>query len=219
MERDEQRDLDVAQSIGGVILAGGKSSRMGGIDKALIPLDGQPLLSHVIARLAPQVSAIVISANGDLSRFRSFGLPVVPDSLGDHPGPLAGLLAGLEWYAEHRPGIRCAITVPTDTPFIPANLVDRLLAAKTYPPRPLIAKSMSGVHPVIGLWPIEVAHSLRASLEQGVRRVGAWTAQQSAIEVPFPQTEIGGKVVDPFFNINQPEDLVTAKTSLTKRAI
>jgi molybdopterin-guanine dinucleotide biosynthesis protein A len=119
MERDEQRDHDLAQRIGGVILAGGKSSRMG-TDKALMPLAGKPLLAHVIARLAPQVSDLILSANGDLSRFHSFRLPVVPDSFGDHPGPLGGLLA---WF-EHRADIRFAITVPTDTPFIPANLVD-----------------------------------------------------------------------------------------------
>jgi molybdenum cofactor guanylyltransferase len=216
MQRDEQRDHDVAGSLGAVILAGGKSSRMG-TDKALMPLAGRPLLAHVIARLAPQVSDIVMSANGDLSRFASFGFPIVADGLGEYPGPLAGLLAGLEWYAEHKPDIRCVITVPTDTPFLPLDLVSRLMAARTFPPKALVARSMSGVHPVVGLWPVASALGLRDVLSRGVRKVGAFAEAQAAIEVAFPQTEIGGKMVDPFFNINRPEDLKTADALLTMR--
>ncbi len=218
MERDEQRDHDVAQGIGGLILAGGKSSRMG-MDKALVPLAGKPLLAHVIARLVPQVSDIVISANGDLSRFASFELPVTADSLAEYPGPLAGLFAGLEWYAKHRPDIRCVLSVPTDTPFLPGDLVSRLTAAKSSAGRPLIVRSMSGVHPVVGLWPVAIAPNLRDAFRRGVRKVGAWAEALSAIEVAFPQTEIGGKMVDPFFNINRPEDLATAETWLTRRAV
>jgi molybdopterin-guanine dinucleotide biosynthesis protein A len=168
MERDEQRDRELAQSIGGVILAGDKSSRMG-TDKALMPLAGKPLLAHVIARLAPQVSDLILSANGDLSRFHCFRLPVVPDSLGTIPDRSRGLLAGFEWYAEHRPDIRFAITVPTDTPFIPANLLDLMFAAKTSPPRPIIVRSVSGVHSIIGLWPIKVVRSLGAALRTCAR--------------------------------------------------
>jgi molybdenum cofactor guanylyltransferase len=103
--------------VAGVILAGGKASRMGGADEALLPLAGKPLLAHVIARLATQVSDIVISANGDLSRFASFGLPVIADSLAESAGPLAGLLAGLEWHAKNRPELSYVVSVPTDTPF------------------------------------------------------------------------------------------------------
>jgi molybdopterin-guanine dinucleotide biosynthesis protein A len=190
MERDEQRDHDLAQRIGDVILAGGKSSRMG-TDKALMPLAGKPLLAHVIARLAPQVSDLILSANGDLSRFHSFRLPVVPDSFGDYPGPLGGLLA---WF-EHRPTFvspsPCRLTHHS---FRQISLTS--LAAKTSPPRPIIVRSVSGVHPV-GLLPIEVSRSLGAVLDQDMREVGAWTKQQSAIEVAFPQTDIGGKKIDP----------------------
>lgn len=200
--------------IGSVILAGGKASRMGGADKAFLPLAGKPLLAHVVARLAPQVSDIVISANGDLARFTSFGLPVIADSLGEFVGPLAGLLAGLEWFAKNRPDISYVVSVPTDTPFLPADLVARFLAARFDAGRPLVARSESGVHPVIGLWPVEMAQDLRKALNEGVRKVGAWTELQSAIEVTFPLEEVGGKPLDSFFNINRPEDLAKAEALL-----
>ena len=200
--------------IGSVILAGGKASRMGGADKAFLPLAGKSLLAHVVARLAPQVSDIVISANGDLARFASFGLPVIADSLGEFAGPLAGLLAGLEWFAKNRPDISYEVSVPTDTPFLPADLVARYLSARFDAGRPLVARSESGVHPVIGLWPVEMAQDLRKALNEGVRKVGAWTELQSAIEVTFPLEEVGGKPLDSFFNINRPEDLAKAEALL-----
>lgn len=200
--------------IGSVILAGGQARRMGGADKAFLPLAGKPLLAHVVARLAPQVSDIVISANGDLARFTSFGLPVIADSLGEFVGPLAGLLAGLEWFAKNRPDISYVVSVPTDTPFLPADLVARFLAARFDAGRPLVARSESGVHPVIGLWPVEMAQDLRKALNEGVRKVGAWTELQSAIEVTFPLEEVGGKPLDSFFNINRPEDLAKAEALL-----
>ena len=199
---------------GSVILAGGQASRMGGADKALLPLAGKPLVGHAIARLAPQVSTLIISANGELSRFAPFGLPVIADSLDECPGPLAGLLAGLEWHAEHRPDIQYVASVPTDTPFFPANLVARLRAAANPQQKPVVARSESGVHPVIGLWPVEIAPDLREALERGMHKVGAWAELQSAIEASFPQDEINGEAVDPFFNINRPEDLAKAEALL-----
>jgi molybdenum cofactor guanylyltransferase len=214
MVLEKQSDQYVANAVGSVILAGGKASRMGGADKALLPLAGKPLLTHAIARLAPQVSTMIISANGELSRFASFRLPVIADSLGEYTGPLAGLLAGLEWHAEHRPDIRYVASVPTDTPFFPPDLVARFLAEPMRQRRPLVARSESGVHPVIGLWPVEIAPDLREALEQGTHKVGAWAEGQSATEVSFPQGEINGKAVDPFFNINRPEDLAKAEALL-----
>ena len=214
MVLEKQSDQDVANAVGSVILAGGKASRMGGADKALLPLAGKPLLTHAIARLAPQVSTMVISANGDVSRFASFGLLVIADSVEEYPGPLAGLLAGLEWHAEHRPDIRRVASVPTDTPFFPPDLVAQFLAEPMQQGRPLVARSESGVHPVIGLWPVEIAPDLREALKQGMRKVGAWAELQSAIEVSFPQSEINGKAIDPFFNINRPEDLAKAEALL-----
>ncbi len=206
--------MEPHERVAGIVLAGGRSSRMGGADKALLPLAGTQLLAHVIARLAPQVSDIVVSANGDLSRFASFGLPVVADSIADHPGPLAGVLAGLEWVVKNRPDIRSVVTIPTDTPFFPSDLVAGFLAARHHKRTPLVARSESRVHPVIGLWPVEMAPDLRRAIEQGMRKVGAWTELQSAIEVAFPQEQVGGNPLDPFFNINRPEDLAKAEALL-----
>jgi len=203
--------------VGSVILAGGKGSRMGGADKAFVNLAGKPLIAHVLARLTPQVADLVTSANGDLSRFRSLGLPAVADSIGGFAGPLAGLLAGLEWHAEYRPDIPYVACVPTDTPFFPSDLVARLLAEAEREQRPVVARSQSGAHPVIGLWPVATAHALRDALDAGIRKVGAWTELQATAEVAFPATEIGGKTVDPFFNINRPADLAMAETLLRAR--
>ena len=119
----------------------GRSSRMGGTDKALLPLPGETLLARAIARLAPQVSHIVISANGELNRFAQYALPVVADRAPDYPGPLAGILAGLEWVAANRPDIRRVVSVPTDTPFFPVDLVDRFLAEPPRIPTLLVARS------------------------------------------------------------------------------
>ena len=159
--------MESHERVAGVILAGGRSSRMGMTDKALLPLAGKPLLAHVIARLAPQVADIVVSANGDLSRFAPFGLPVVADSVAGYPGPLAGVLAGLEWAAVNRPAIGSIVTVPTDTPFFPLDLVARFLAVKRPHPTLLVARSESGVHPVVGLWPVEIAPDLARALAAG----------------------------------------------------
>jgi molybdopterin-guanine dinucleotide biosynthesis protein A len=199
---------------GSVILAGGRASRMGGADKAFLPLAGKPLLAHVIAQLAPQVSDIVISANGDLSRFASYGYPAIADSLAESAGPLAGLLAGLEWHAKNRPELSYVVSVPTDTPFFPSDLVARLHAAASHERKPIVARSESGVHPVIGLWPVEMAPELRKALNEAMRKVGAWAELHSAIEVAFPQGQVGGKPLDPFFNINRPEDLAKAEALL-----
>ena len=206
--------MESHERVTGVILAGGRSSRMGMTDKALLPLAGKPLLAHVIARLAPQVADIVVSANGDLSRFAPFGLPIVADSVAGYPGPLAGVLAGLEWAAVNRPAIGSVVTVPTDTPFFPLDLVARFLAVKRPHPTLLVARSESGVHPVVGLWPVEIAPDLAKALAQGMRKVGAWTKRQRTVEVSFPQVEIGGREADPFFNVNRPEDLAEAEALL-----
>ncbi len=124
------------------------------------------------------------------------------------------MLAGLEWLEKNRPDIRSIVTVPTDTPFFPADLVARFLAVPRRHPTLLVARSESGVHPVIGLWPVEIAADLEKALAQGMRKVRTWTELQKAVEVSFPQAKIGGGLVDPFFNINQPEDLAEAEALL-----
>ena len=201
--------VSVARVVG-FILAGGKSSRMGGGDKCLLPLCGRPILASVLAGLKPQVSDIVINANGDPTRFEQFDLPVVADSVAGFAGPLAGIHAGLEWVKANRPGIRHVVTVPGDTPFFPGDLVQRFLSELEHHPSLLVAASAEGVHPVVGLWPVGLARDLQECLEQGVHKVGAFTRQHGAVEVFFPPVEVGGRLVDPFFNINRPEELEQA---------
>jgi len=201
----------------GVLLAGGRSSRMGGGDKCLRMLGGKTILARIIERLKPQVSDIVINANGDASRFAVFGAPVVADSIVGYAGPLAGVHAGLEWVKANRPGVGHVVTMATDTPFFPSNVVRQLLQASDDSSALRIARSEAGTHYVIGLWPITFAAALEASIKQGERKVGAWTKEHGAIEVFFPPVVVAGQSVDPFFNINAPEDLAAAEALLSEK--
>jgi len=210
--------MSVSDPVVGVLLAGGRSSRMGGGDKCLRMLGGRPILARIIERLKPQVADMVVNANGEPSRFAAFGAPVVADSIAGFAGPLAGVHAGLEWVKANRPGIRFAVTVAADTPFFPNDLVQRFLAALKGEPTLVVARSGEGVHPVIGLWPVALAAALEGSLRQGMRKAGAWTEGHSAIEVPFPPVEVGGRLIDPFFNINEPGQLAAADALLKEEA-
>jgi molybdopterin-guanine dinucleotide biosynthesis protein A len=202
----------------GILLAGGKSSRMGGGDKCLRPLGGRPILAHIIERLKPQVSGMILNANGEVSRFAPFGLPVVEDSVAGHAGPLAGVLAGLEWIRRNRPDSEYGVTLATDTPFFPADLVQRFLAARGGSPALAVARSAAGLHPVIGLWPVALADDIGDSLDRGLRKVGDFTERHGATEVPFPPVKIGEREIDPFFNINRPEDLAEAEALTSEHA-
>jgi molybdopterin-guanine dinucleotide biosynthesis protein A len=196
--------------IAGVILAGGQSRRMGGGDKALLDLGGKPMLAHVIARLAGQVQPLAISANGDPVRFRPFGLPVLADAAGDFAGPLAGVLAGLRWARTE--GASFVVTVPSDSPFIPLDLVARLTdAVLSAPSRFAVAASGGRVHPVAGLWPIDMAEVIEAALARDERRVQAFVEKAGAAVVSFEDVSIGEARVDPFFNANTPEELQAAR--------
>jgi molybdopterin-guanine dinucleotide biosynthesis protein A len=201
----------------GVLLAGGRSTRMGGGDKCLRVLGRKTILARIIDRLKPQVSDIVINANGDTSRFAVFGVPVVADSIVGYAGPLAGVHAGLEWVKANRPGVGHVVTMATDTPFFPSDLVRQLLQASDDSSALRIAKSEAGTHYVIGLWPITFAATLEASIKRGERKVGAWTKEHGAIEVFFPPVDVAGQSVDPFFNINAPEDLASAEALLSDK--
>lgn len=179
---------------------------MGGGDKPLRMLNGRSLLAHAIARIAPQVAAMVLNANGDPGRLASFGLPVVGDPLPDFPGPLAGILAGLRWAQKMHPNVTHVLSVPTDTPFLPVDLVARLLAGRGTLP---LACAASGgwTHPVIGLWPVSLADALEGALRAGERKIDAFTARYGVAGVDFDTAPI-----DPFFNVNQPEDIATAES-------
>lgn len=202
-------------NIVGLLLAGGQSRRMGGGDKALRLLAGRPLLDHVIARVRPQVDALVLNANGDPSRFARYGLPVVADSIADFAGPLAGILAGLDWAVANRPDCEFVVSVATDAPFLPADLVARLVAGMTTEGAELACAASNGqAHPVIGLWPVHLREDLRhAVAEEGIRKVDLWTARHRLATVPFADQPI-----DPFFNANRPEDLDRAAALLSRIA-
>ena len=203
--------------IAGVILAGGLARRMGGGDKALLPLGGEPLLARVIARLRPQVEEIVLNANGDPARFARFGLPVIPDTVEGFAGPLAGILAGLRWAGAR--GCTHVASAAADTPFFPTDLVARLAAAARAEKTPIALAATEDPerglsdHPTFGLWPVALADDLEAWLESGERKVVVWTRRHGAARAVFD--EAGSY---PFFNLNTPEDVAEAERLGRERA-
>ena len=200
-------------SIAGVLLAGGLSRRMGGGDKCLRPLGGRPILDHVIERARPQVGALVLNANGDPARFAGHGLPVVADVVPGHAGPLAGVLTGLSWAVEDAPDAAYVATFPTDAPFLPRDMVDRCLAAIDAAGADMACAASGGRdHPVAGLWPVALRADLHHAMTvEDIRKVDIWTARHRLVSVPF---DVGS--VDPFFNVNRPEDLATAEELLAR---
>jgi len=200
----------------GVILAGGRASRMGGGDKGLLAVGGGTILDQVIDRLGPQVAGLALNANGDPARFAALGLPVLPDPVAGQPGPLAGVLAGLDWAAGE--GATEIVTVAADTPFFPRDLVARLRHRAEGMAHPLVlaatprgaeeTRSMSTAglirHPTFGLWPVALRDDLRAALEDGLRKVVLWTDKHGGREALFDEA-------DAFFNVNTPEDLAEAQ--------
>ena len=192
----------------GLLLAGGRATRMGGGDKGLRLLAGRPILDHVIERLRPQLGRLLLNANGDPARFAAYGLPVVGDSPPDFAGRLAGVLAGLEWAAREAPDCPLLLSAPTDAPFLPRDLVRRLWAGRESEGADIaMAASAGRTHPVVGLWPVALASALRHALVvEGLRKVDIWTARYRVAVVDFPI-----EAVDPFFNANRPEDLAEAE--------
>jgi molybdenum cofactor guanylyltransferase len=211
-------DVRGEEQIAGVLLAGGLSRRMGGGDKGLRDLDGKPLIRRVLDRLSAQASPLAINANGDPSRFASFGLPVIADATADYAGPLAGVLAGLRWAEKAAPRARFIVTAACDTPFFPEDLAAKLLAAArdVYPS---VALPMSGgqIHPVFGLWPIALADDLTEALARGRRKVLDWTALHPRFIVEFAYVDFGGTLADPFFNANTPQELSEAAKLLERQ--
>ena len=186
---------------------------MGGGDKALLPLGKGTLLAHVMERLLPQVERVALNANGDPSRFHAIGLPVIADNIEGFVGPLGGVLAGLDWAASH--GADAIVTAAADTPFLPPDLVPRLLlrAEETGAKVVLAATDDPDLgprrQPTFGLWPVELREDLREALLSGIRKVGQWTDRHNAALASFPTTPY-----NPFFNVNTPEDLDRAEAML-----
>ena len=199
----------------GVILAGGLASRMGGGDKGLLELGGVSLLARVVARLAPQVDALVLNANGDPARFAGFGLPVIADSVAGHPGPLAGVLAGLDHAAAQ--GFGHIVTAAADTPFFPRDLARGLACAAAEAGTPIALAATPDPargrvrHPTFGYWPVALREDLRAALAGGLRKVVLWTDRHGAAEALFAT-----EPVDPFFNVNTPGDMARAEALLAE---
>ncbi len=197
--------------IPGIVLAGGLSRRMGGGDKSLLELGGEPLLLRAARRLAAGAFPLAISANGDASQYAASGLPVVPDLTDDRPGPLGGILAGMLWAEKTVPRARFIATAACDTPFFPEDLVSRLVTASNGAyPAIVLASSAGRIHPVFGLWPVCLAGDLAEALASGRRKVLDWTALHHRLIVDFLPLSLGGKPVDPFFNVNTPEEFAFA---------
>jgi molybdopterin-guanine dinucleotide biosynthesis protein A len=194
----------------GLVLAGGLARRMGGGDKARIEIGGVTILDRVLAVLSGQTTDIIINANGDPARFGDTGCEVVSDNVPNHPGPLAGILAGLDWLAAANNGVEWIVSVPGDCPFLPDDLVERLHQArrKMGAGVPLAcARSGEWRHPVVGLWPLALRADLRKALvEEDLRKIEVWTARHGCAIADWPD-----QPVDPFFNVNTPEDAERAK--------
>ena len=193
-----------------VILAGGRATRMGSGDKALLPLGDRLVMDHILARLSPQVGASVINTNGDPARWQGFGLDVVTDTIPNFAGPLSGVLSGLDWA--HKKGALYALSVAADTPFFPIDLAARLHSARAKAKAQIAiaaTEDASGKihrHPTFGLWPVALRKDLRCALQNGARKVVAWADQYVVASAVFP-----AQLHDPFFNINTPEDLEKAQ--------
>jgi len=197
----------------GVILAGGLATRMGGGDKGALPLGSLTLFTHVINRLSPQVDGIALNANGNAARFANLGLPVIADSIDGFAGPLAGVLAGLDWASKQ--GATSIVTAAADTPFFPTDLAALLHREGEGMAHPLVIAATpdprrgTSRHPTFGLWPVALREDLRAALLGGVRKVVQWTDSHDGRLAMFPVDQ-----VDPFFNVNTPEDLAQAEAML-----
>ena len=201
-----------AAEIAGLVLAGGGSTRLGGGDKTLLSLDGEPMMSVIIARLTPQVENIAISANGDPERFARYGVPVLADDPAGSAGPLSGVLSGMRWAASCT-GCSRILTVAGDTPFFPDDLATRLReAVQGFPEQVAVAASGGRKHPVFALWPVGLAEKLARFLADGTTyKVNAFLETLDAATVEFPPIPTTDGAVDPFFNVNTPDDLAQAQ--------
>jgi len=198
----ELRDQTVA-----LLLAGGLARRMGGGDKGLRSVGGRRVIDRVIETARAQAGDVVLNANGDAARFGEFGLPVIADAVPDFAGPLAGILAGLDWAAAQRPAATWVLSLPTDTPFLPRDLLARLAQGIAQGNDIATVRSGGQTHPVIALWPVRLRDALRrAMLDEDMRKIDRWTARYKVATLDWPSTP-----VDPFFNANTPEDMIEAE--------
>ncbi len=204
----------MADAIGtiGVILAGGRSSRMGGNEKAFLALTDRPMIQVALDRLTKQTDTVIINANGDQERMKFLGVPVQRDIFGGFAGPLAGVHAGMQWVRHNQPLVSHICTIAADTPFFPADLAARLEDNLKTADTIVLAASNGYRHPVFGLWPVSLIEDLAAFLQSGqTGKVMAFVKQQDWTEAEFDNLNANGNSIDPFFNINTPEELELAR--------
>ena len=209
-------DPATPEKIAGLLLAGGQSRRWGGGDKCLLRLAGRPILDHIIARVRPQVGPMVLNANGDPARFAGFALPVAPDVVGGFAGPLAGVLTGLEWARQNAPGCEWVASFACDAPFVPTDLVARLIRAVADEGADMAcAVSDARDQPVFGLWPVRLTGELRrAIVGEDLHKVDVWSGRYRLARAVFTVDP-----VDPFFNLNSPEDILRAEEILSTHTV
>lgn len=196
------------EEIAGVILAGGRATRMEGRDKAFLDLAGKPLVHHAVERLGPQVGRLAINSNAGPEAFAAMAVPVVPDRDDSRSGPLAGILAGLRWARMLDGPPAAIVSVAVDTPFFPGDLVARLVAASNRNTTIAMAASGGAAHPTFALWPLALADDLERFIDHGASlKVTAFAESHGRSLVEFPQVD----GIDPFFNINTPEDMAQAE--------
>jgi molybdenum cofactor guanylyltransferase len=195
----------------GILLAGGLARRMGGGDKGLKTVGGETILARIIKTVQPQCAGLVLNANGDVSRLANLGFPIVPDNVPDYAGPLAGILAGLDWIAAHHPECQSAISIPTDTPFLPGDLVARLQEARSEAKADIaIATSGGSTHPVVALWPVALRGDMRHALvDEHIHKMGFFIDRHKIAQADWPV-----EPYDPFFNANEPQDIARAEKIL-----
>ena len=201
-------DFDnINKYVASVIMSGGKSRRMNNDNKSFIKLNNLPLISHVIKTISLQSNYIVINANRDINRFNKLGYDVVSDSIKDFPGPLAGVLSGMDWTINSHLECKWLFTSPTDAPFLPVDIIERLYLSCIKDKKLIsLSKSRGRLHPVFALWNLSLVEDLRKSINNGVRKVEDFTINYN------PSIEEFFGDIDPFFNINTPEDLKVAQT-------
>ena len=212
----DRLNYTTSKSVVGVILAGGQSRRFGGGDKFLKELNGKLLIDHVIGRVSPQTSNLIINANSNAALFKSQNLPIIPDSIKGYAGPLAGILTGMEWVLRFKPECEWIITFPSDAPFIPLDSAEKMMKCAKEEKANIVCSASNGrTHPVCGLWQVGLAEDLRkAMINEEIRKIDLWTARY-----PSSIVEFSNQPFDPFFNINRPSDLERAEEILKSNEI
>ncbi|MBT4890688.1 MAG: molybdenum cofactor guanylyltransferase MobA [Rhodospirillales bacterium] len=206
------------EPIVGVLLAGGLARRMGGGDKPLKTLGGRPILDQVIERSSSQVDTLILNANGEHDRFKDYGLEIVADVIEGYAGPLAGVLTGMEWARSHIPKARWLVSFACDAPFFPTDMVSRLIAEQEKSGTQMACAHSNGrSHPVFALWPVSLVDDLRmAMVEENIRKIDLWTSRYNNVQVEFDNVR---ENVDPFFNINRPDDLAEAEKLIKNQTV